>query len=60
MSVLGRRWGWLQRLNATLVVLVISALVAYLGVLVVGNFTAARNAVTSLDRARMLTARRID
>lgn len=57
---LGRAWGWRSRVNATLVLLIVAGLVAFLGVSVVSNYTAAGDAVSSLNRARELTARRID
>ena len=47
---LGRAWGWRSRVNATLVLLIAAGLVAFLGVSVVSNYTAAGDAVSSLVR----------
>lgn len=59
-SLLGRKWTWRNRVNATLVLVICAGLVAFLGVAVVSNYQAADDAVASLNRARALTARRID
>lgn len=56
---LGRHWTWQNRVNATLGLLICAGIVAFLGVSVVSNYTAASDAVSSLNRARELTSSRI-
>jgi hypothetical protein len=58
-SLLGRKWTWQSRLNATLVLLICAGVVSLLGLVIVSNFRAAADAVHSLDRARTLTSMRI-